>query len=183
MAIARKNGIQLRSLVLPRNQVNPRYRDLILEASIECYRGIQTSRIYTACPLGQATLHKRGAKFIDQFFALSGSNVVQWDDVIEENGLCNVALSRFLRPFKPALQHLDALRLERIVKGIEAAALSHGIYHLSWHPHNFGTNTAENITFLSGVLEAFARIRERHGMRSLTMADVAATALGAPPRG
>ena len=115
----------------------------------------------------------RGARLLDHYLSLTGLNLICWDDILEENGLCNVASSRFLRPYSPRLRHLDALRLGRIAKGIQAAAISKQLFHLRWHPHNFGSYVDENIAFLRKILKTFARFRESHGMRSLTMADAA----------
>ena len=178
VAIARQRGLQLCSIVFPRNQFNPAYADLLGEAGIVCYRGSEKGWMYRACRTNEQRLHRRGARLLDHYLGLSGQNLTRWDDVLEKNGLCNVASSRFLRPYSPFLRHLDSLRLDRIVKGMEAAAISRQIFHLWWHPHNFGSCTDENIAFLREILEAFARLREGHGMRSLTMAEVADVARG-----
>jgi hypothetical protein len=69
---------------------------------------------------------------------------------------------------------LEAIRLRRVSGGIRAAAEQRGIFHLWWHPHNFGANTHENLDFLRSVLEGFSNCRRTHGMRSLSMIDVAA---------
>ena len=120
----------------------------------------------------------RGARFLDHYLNLSRCHSGCWGDVLEESDLCNIAPSRFLRPYTPRWRHMDSLRLGRIVKDIEAAAISKQIFHLWWHPHNFGSNTDENIAFLTKIVEAFARFRETYGMRSLTMREVAAIVKG-----
>jgi len=56
---------------------------------------------------------------------------------------------------------------------MQHAAETGRIYHLWWHPHNFGIGLKENILFLSRVLEAFRVLAAEHGMRSLSMAEVA----------
>jgi peptidoglycan/xylan/chitin deacetylase (PgdA/CDA1 family) len=173
VAIAREHGDQVRSLVFPRNQVNSGYADLLAENGIVCYRGNDESWMYRASPLNGQRLFKRGVRLLDHYLSLSGLNLRCWDDVLEKNGLCNVASSRFLRPYNPRLRLFDSIRLERIIKSIQAAAISKRIFHLWWHPHNFGIYTEENITFLRKVLEAFARFRGSHGMRSLAMKEVA----------
>jgi hypothetical protein len=45
-----------------------------------------------------------------------------------------------------------------------------------------GAHIDDNFRFLRNVLEVFAWCRERHGMRSLTMAEVADTATRMPTR-
>jgi hypothetical protein len=84
----------------------------------------------------------------------------------------NVPASRFLRPYAPRLRHLEGLRLRRIVSDLEYAAREGKLFHLWWHPHNFGVNTDQNLAFLERVLGHFQRLRERHGMESLNMGDL-----------
>ena len=114
----------------------------------------------------------RAVRLLDQYLGLSGTNLTRWEDVLEESGLCNVGAGRFLSPHKSSLAVLDLLRLARFLTSIRSAATERQIFHLWWHPYNFGSHTDENIAFLENILEAFARFRESHGMRSLTMADV-----------
>jgi hypothetical protein len=173
MAVARKKGFQLRSIVFPRNQFNPNYADLLVEAGIVSYRGNQKNWMYRASATNEQRLYKRGARFLDRYLSLSGQNLICWEEVLEKNGLCNVASSLFLAPYNPRWRHFDSLRLARIAKGIQAAATSRRILHLQWHPHNFGSFTNKNIAFLRKILEAFAHFRDRYGMRSFTMTEVA----------
>jgi len=179
VAIARKYGFQLRSIVFPRNQFNPDYADLLVEVGIVCYRGNAKGWMCRASAVNEENkLHIRAARSLDFYINLSGLNLTGWDDVIKQNGLGDVSSSCFLRPYTPRRRHFDPLKLGRIVKGIQAAAISKRIFHLWWHPHNFGAYTYENIAFLRKILEAYARFRESHGMRSLTMAEVAEIAKG-----
>ncbi len=101
-----------------------------------------------------------------------------WDTVSEAEGLANVSASRFLRPYDPRLKPLEPIRIRRIAKGLEAAARRQRIYHLWWHPHNFGLHLEENLDVLRRILDVFARLREREGMQSLSMAEVADQARG-----
>ena len=54
-----------------------------------------------------------------------------------------------------------------------------GIFHLWWHPHDFGVHLAENLRAVRDILGWFARLRDAYGMESLTMAEAAERALGA----
>src|SRR6185295_6210891 len=71
--------------------------------------------------------------------------------------------SRYLRPYTPALRSLEPLRLRRITAGLEHAAATGAVFHLWWHPHDFGLHLHENLAFLRRILGCFARLRERHG--------------------
>jgi peptidoglycan/xylan/chitin deacetylase (PgdA/CDA1 family) len=181
IAIAAEHGLQLRSIVFPRNQFNPDYADLLVEAGVTCYRGTERHSIYQAASVAHANrAHRRGARLLDAYLGFSGPNVQTWQDVPQASGLSDVSASCFLRPYSPRLRHLDSLRLHRIARGIQRAASTPGIFHLWWHPHNMGLHVDDNFRFLRNVLEVFAWCRERHGMRSLTMAEVADTAARMP---
>ena len=180
VAMARRRGIALRSIVFPRNQHNPAYDDLLAAAGIVCYRGNQRAWMYRATDRRGNTRLARGARLVDSYVRAAGHHTVRWSDVPRPGGLCDVPASFFLRPVSPALAALEPLRRRRIVRSLEHAASAGEIVHLWWHPHNFGARTSANLAFLRSILAAFARLRERDGMRSLTMAEAAAVALGAP---
>jgi len=182
VAIAQRRGIDVRSMVFPRNQFRPGYEELLKDAGIVCYRGNEPHWMYRPRPRSQETLVVRAPRLLDHYVSLSGSKVVRWDEVLQPNGLCDVRSSMFLRPYSTQRKRLEPIRLRRIAGGIRAAAEQRGIFHLWWHPHNFGANTTENLDFLRSVLEVFSSCRQTHGMRSLNMAQVAALLSNADER-
>ena len=177
VAIAERQGVQLRSIVFPRNQVNRSYLDLLPGFGLTSYRGNPRRWMYSGSPSGRSmTLARRAGRLVDTY-AGGSRQVGSWADVLQAEGLCEVSASRFLRPYTPRLRRLDRLRAHRIRQELRAAAVGHRIYHLWWHPHNFGVYLQQNLDFLRGVLEDFAACRERYGMRSLSMSEVAELAL------
>jgi hypothetical protein len=78
---------------------------------------------------------------------------------------------------------LERLRLRRITSAMETAARRRRLFHLWWHPHNFGVDLEENLAFLRGILDYFRTLQERYGMRSMTMAAVADEVLQAQGEG
>ena len=46
------------------------------------------------------------------------------------------------------------------------------IYHLWWHPHNFGVNQTENLAGLETILKHYATLEKSFEMKSKTMAEV-----------
>lgn len=53
-------------------------------------------------------------------------------------------------------------------------AAKHGeMYHLWWHPHNFGANMNENFHFLEEVLQTYKTLHLQYGMVSMTMKEYA----------
>jgi peptidoglycan/xylan/chitin deacetylase (PgdA/CDA1 family) len=173
VAIAQCRGINARSIVFPRNQFRPGYEDLLKEAGVACYRGNEPHWMYRSRPRSQETLAVRAPRLLDHYVSLSGSKVVRWDEILQPNGLCDIRSSMFLRPYSTQRKSFESIRFRRIAGGIRAAAEQRGIFHLWWHPHNFGANTNENLDFLRSVLEVFASCRQTHGMKSLNMAEVA----------
>ncbi len=173
--IAASRGVRLRSIVFPCNQVNPDYADLLLAAGIATMRGNERSWLYRPDRRDRSGgALRRAGRLLDSYVGLSGSNAARWEDLADPAGLCNVPSSQFLRPWRPELRHLERQRLRRIAGAIRSAAREGRVYHLWWHPHNFGRHLAENLRFLEDVLETVAECRERFGMRSLSMEGVAA---------
>jgi peptidoglycan/xylan/chitin deacetylase (PgdA/CDA1 family) len=172
IAIAKHHGIGLRSIVFPRNQLRQGYEDLLQEAGITCYRGNERSWMYRPRPRRQETMAVRAPRLLDSYVSLSGPKIVRWSEILQTSGLCNVRSSMFLRPYSVRRKGLESARLRRIAGGIQAAAEQRGIFHLWWHPHNFGAHTEQNLQFLRSVLEAFSSCRRTHGMQSLSMAGV-----------
>jgi hypothetical protein len=74
---------------------------------------------------------------------------------------------------------LERLRFRRISSAMETAARHRKLFHLWWHPHNFGVDLHKNLMFLRGVLDCFRRLQDRYGMRSLTMGALAEEVLHA----
>ena len=52
---------------------------------------------------------------------------------------------------------------------MEDAARNQRVFHLWWHPHNFGRFPKETIAALERILGRFCELRDRWGMRSLSM--------------
>lgn len=171
--IAAEHGIELRSIVFPRNQHNPAYADVLREAGITCYRGNPPARFYRAADAAGNHRWLRAARLIDAYADVSGAGTFGWHEVLQSDGMCNVPASRFLRPYSPRLRALESLRLRRIVGALQQAARARELFHLWWHPHNFGTYLEENLAFLRSILESFDAARRNHDMRSLSMEEVA----------
>ncbi len=171
-------GRSLRSIVFPRNQAGPEYVAVLPRAGIQAYRGNPPGPLWnTTAEGGARAIARRFGRILDAYLPL-GDDTVAWQSLPEAAGITNVRASRFLRPHDRRLAALEPLRLRRIVGGLEAAARRRRLYHLWWHPHNFGARLDENLRVLRRVLDAFARVRERHGMVSLTMAEAAGLASG-----
>jgi hypothetical protein len=54
------------------------------------------------------------------------------------------------------------------------AAINHRLFHLWWHPHNFGAHIEENQRFLERILDYYGELKQRYGMQSLNMGEISA---------
>lgn len=173
LAISRRWGVDVRSIVFPRNQYNAGYDDILREAGVTCYRGVQAGWMYSTSGGLKANPAVRLGRLADSYLPIAGSGNATWEELRQESGLCNVRASRFLRPYSPRIRDLERIRLRRIESGLRRAALAGEIFHLWWHPHNFGVHLKENLELLRHVLDRFAELRSKYGIESLTMAEVA----------
>jgi len=171
--IAARRGVEITSIVFPRNQHNPAYDSIVLEQGITAYRGNPRSWMWRPSSVGGGmTLARRAARFVDSHGNLSGHGAYAWSEVLQPSGLSNVRASAFLRPASPGGRPAASLRLRRIRQGLQVSARCGEIYHLWWHPHNFGRHVDENLAALRVLLDEFARLRDAWGMASLSMRDV-----------
>lgn len=154
------------SLVFPRNQYNSKYLPACRDLGFKTFRGNELSWLYGASR--KVTQLKRGARLADAYFPLSGDNSFEPQ---LENGMVNVAASRFLRPYNHSLGFMQSFHVSRIKASMKKAAVSGKSYHLWWHPHNFGLNLSENIIVLEDILKYFKFLESEYGMVSSTMGD------------
>lgn len=169
---AQESGVELRSIVFPRNQHNSEYDDILAENGIICYRGNQQSEMYKFGYRKSQSPIRRMSRLADTFVNLSGTNTYKWADVWTGN-LANLPASAFLRPVSTGRGVAGHLQARRLIGALETAARQQEIFHLWWHPHNFGARISENIAFLRRLLEHFAKLRNETGIGSFTMAAAA----------
>jgi peptidoglycan/xylan/chitin deacetylase (PgdA/CDA1 family) len=172
--IAGLYGLVLTSLVLPRNQWNPRYATVVRESGFTCFRGPQPSPGHRARAHGDHRATDRMARLIDTYGGVSPPPTFAWEDIRRPDGLCDVPASAFLRPYSPGRRRLDPLPILLQVAGMRDAARRGRIFHLWWHPHNFAAHPTESFALLDQLLGEYDRLAEHEGMRSLSMGDVAA---------
>ena len=170
--VADKFGINLSSLVFPRNQFNDDYLLICKELGIMCIRGNESSWLYEPRSGRKESLVRRALRLADTYINISGQNCYGVEQL--KNKLpVNIPASRFLRPFSSRLQVLDGLRLKRIKSGMTHAAKEGLIYHLWWHPHNFGTNQDENFAFLEKILTHYDELHLKYNFESHTLTSLA----------
>lgn len=172
VAIAKEFGVELRSLVFPRNQSNREYLPILARHGITSYRGLTGSWAFTHSRSKLGTLVRRGARLADNYAPLWPALPTRVERL--KGAPVNIPGSRFLRPYNPRLRQLDPLRFHRMQTEMTRAAENGHIYHLWWHPHNFGVHTSENLQMLDRLLEHASTLRRRFGFRSVNMGELAA---------
>jgi len=170
--VARRQGDTIRSLVFPRNQANPDYLRVAAKHGIRCYRGNESNWIYEASDArGQHPL-RRSFRLADAYANLTGHHAHPVTPACRDVPY-DFPASRFLRPFSPRLAWADGLRLRRITRAMTHAARHGRLFHLWWHPHNFGIHTTENLAFLNRIVDHYLDLKFRFGMTSLNMGELA----------
>ncbi|MGL4483664.1 MAG: polysaccharide deacetylase family protein [Anaerovoracaceae bacterium] len=166
-----KNNWQLKSLIFPRNQFNDRYLDVCNSLGIKAYRGNESAWFYSPTSKANESWLRRGIRLLDAYINISGANCYLITN--PKSFPVNIPSSRFLRPYNPRLKGLEKWRSQRILSAMTYAAKKGLVYHLWWHPHNFGVNTEENLLFLQNILEHYSDLQKTYNMESLNMGELA----------
>ena len=168
---SRKNDIIIKSLVFPRNQWNNEYLSILDEYGITSYRGNEKGWLYKATNKPDEKLIRRALRLIDSYINISGSNNYFLESINTEKPY-NIPSSSFLRPVSKRFSIFENIRKKRIIKSLKQAAKNQQVFHLWWHPHNFGANIDDNIEFLDAILSSFRDLKMQYGMRSLNMGEI-----------
>ncbi len=173
IAITReKLGLVPESIVFPRNQVGAPYLAVCAELGIVAYRGNPDVWMYRARPDGDERAVRRALRLLDAYLPVPGASrrprtrAGAWP--------VDVTGDRYLRPWSHARRVLEPLRERRLVAELRRAARAGEVFHLWWHPEDFGLHLSENLAVLGRLLDRFRGLRDRTGMETLTMAEVAA---------
>jgi peptidoglycan/xylan/chitin deacetylase (PgdA/CDA1 family) len=172
IAVAKKSKINIKSLVFPRNQFNDSYLRVCHELGIDAYRGNPMSWAYEARSANRESPFRRLFRLADAYLNLSGHQGHLLHELATKTPF-DIRASRFLRPFSPRLRWIEKWRIKRILDDMTSAAKNGHLYHLWWHPHNFGTHQKENLAVLKKILIHFSELKQRHNMLSLGMEEVA----------
>lgn len=165
----KKNRIDTVSIIFPRNQIPREYKKICADCGFTHIRGNEESLLYRSESTPSKFDYKRVLRLIDCYINLTGHHSFKTP---KRDVLTDVTASRFLRPYSKALSFLEPLKIRRIKKDMLYAAQHGEIYHLWWHPHNFGVNTLESIAQLKLICEWFATLRDTFGMETCFMKDI-----------
>jgi hypothetical protein len=167
-----RESIAAKSLVFPRNQVNIDYLATANELGFTCYRGLGSGWVDRRCRAVPPKSQYRLLRLLDTYLPLQDC-LIEWGVASLGSAPTSIPASRFLRGYSHPLRWAEPLKLRRILREIGAAAQQRKIYHLWWHPSDFGLNISENLAGLERILVRFHELRESAGMRSLAISDAA----------
>lgn len=167
--VAHEKGIPIHSIIFPRNQYGPVHISICEELGIKVFRGNEESSVYRPLSREEENSFRRAVRLADAYLNITGHHTHAWP---KPAPIINVPASRFLRPWSSSLSFLDPLRFRRIRKSMWHAADQGHIYHLWWHPHNFGSHTEKNIEFLERILKEYSIAREKGQMESLNLSEI-----------
>jgi len=168
--VASDLGISYRSFVFPRNQVDGDCLAELVKAGYKVYRGNPQHWLYSSGHHVSGGWAGRGIRLADAYLPISGNKTSKTSP---EGGLVNRSASFFLRPWSRRFSALEPLRLQRLKGAMLSAAQAGEVFHLWWHPHNFGINTEQNLAVLESLLDHYLVLRDRYGMESASMGDFA----------
>lgn len=171
-ALAKRRGVALRSIVFPRNQYDQKHLEICRKVGITSFRGNPTSWAYRPTAGAKQTFARRGLRLLDAHTGILGSH--QHQGVVgDDQSPRDIPASQFLRPCSGRLAALHPLHLSTLKRAMTQAAISSSIFHLWWHPHNFGRDLESNLAALRQVVRHALQLRDSHGMQSANMADLA----------
>lgn len=169
--VATDKEIDVKSIVFPRNQVSNEYLDICAKYGIEAYRG-NPDRFFSRTNNSFERMKNRIGRLLDNYISFGANTSYKYEKIDADMMPVNICASRFFRPYNKKLFFLEPLCKRRIRKEMEYAALHGEVYHLWWHPHNFGANMEKNLEKLEYVLKCYEKCHEQYGMESYSMADL-----------
>ena len=153
-------GVTPETLVFPRNQAA--FIETVREAGIKVWRGNPGPWYYDCEDSEHNGLLPRALKLLD------GLNPLRRQSFPVEGDMTRASM--FLRlNLPPALWPLHLGR----IRGELASLKSGEVFHLWFHPHNLGTDTALRLSRVEQVLEAVAERQARSNLAPTTMRNLA----------
>lgn len=162
-------GVPMNTIIFPRNQYNDAYLKICKEVGFTGFRGTENNWMYKPMSRTKENSWRRFLRLIDSYWNISGSHCYDWNNLLDPSGLYNIPASRFLRPYPHRLRFLESIRLKRITNAMTHAAMNGQLFHLWWHPHNFGKDIQKNLDFLRAILEHQHTLYKIYGFESRTM--------------
>ena len=173
-SIAAESDVELISIVFPRNMFNEEYIRVCEENGIIAYRGNEKVWFHNS-KMGMGRLAgytRKVLRFLNSYINLSGHHCYTVEE-IASNRPYDIPSSRFLRPYNHKLKAFENIRIRRIKNSMTYAAKNGLVFHLWWHPHNFGAFQKENFAMLEELMKHYSSLKSEYGFESVTMGEFA----------
>jgi len=177
ISIAKPLDIKPESIVFPRNMIDANkaidkpYLDACYKQGIRSFRGKEKSYIYNVhtTKFYHSWYIFKLLRILDAYINITGNNTYKVEKHYKKGEPINLPSSRLLRAYSKSLSFLEPLKINRIKKGMRHAAKQGELFHLWWHPHNFGTHTDENFKTLELIFKEYSQLNKIHNFKSETM--------------
>ena len=163
-----KHNLKPKSIVFPKNETNDECLKILKENGYIAYRGNSNDFLYKN---SKENFFLKLFRFIDAYTGLFGKKCFKLEK--DSFGLVNVKSSMFFRPFQKKLPFLERFKINTIKRQMTISAKKGKVFHLWWHPHNFGLNTNENLKELEEILNHYDYLNNKYGYLSVSINDVA----------
>ncbi len=164
--LAFAKGISIESLVFPRNQFNNAYMNVCHQMGIKSVRTNPDKWYWDTSR--KDTLAVKIMRTADVWFPINRKSVVPLDSINVDENPVKIPASRLYRAWTKN-RMLNTLKMKRILSEMTLAAKTGGLYHLWWHPHNFGNHPDECLSELKQILEHYTYLQKEYGLLSMNM--------------
>lgn len=165
------HDIKVNSFVFPRNQYNDSSISKLSSIDIRSFRSNPSHWAYKSIGTKNNRLYMKAFRFLDSYVNLSGSNSYKLNSLEEVHNCLSIPASMILRPIN-SFNLLNILHLNRIKAAMTHSAKTGSVFHLWWHPHNFGNNIEANLEMLTSILEHFHFLKREYSFSSESMYDL-----------
>ena len=159
--------VNVKTLVLPKNQVSEDIYSSMHEMGLSIIRGIQRNKRFN-----KTSKFLKYLRFIDAYIPICGDASYEYSEIFHD-GIFDCRASRFWRTYLSKLSFLEPLKIYRIKRELTFAAKHNRVYHLWFHPHNLSSDYEKNLKQLEKLLIHFKKLENKYGMQSLNMCECA----------
>ncbi len=159
-----KFGLELKSLILPRNDFNVNYLETIRKCGFLSVRGNPKHYAYN-----NENFLAKCMRMIDTYIGICGKKTY----VPKYNGgVINLKASMFYRRYNPKISFLEPLKIKYIKRQMKKAAQNREYFHLWWHPHNIGKYTEKSLKQLEDLFSYYRELNSVYGFQCKTMREM-----------
>ena len=164
--IANDEGFDLTSVVLPRNQCEAEYINVLSKLGFTAYRDEENDWIHEKIKIRPVM---RFLRLLDVYFPLTGKGGYIPN---KENDIWNITGSRMYKAYFKPLKIMEFLKIRRIKKQMHNAAKNGLTFHLWWHPHNIGAYSQIHFEQLEKIFRYYEKLKDKYAMQSMNMREL-----------